>query len=46
MLGYVDERDDNELILTHIYLILGVSYGIFVVYFDYQPCMKITALIG
>ena len=31
---YVDERDDENLILTHIYLLLGVSYGLFLISFD------------
>lgn len=41
MLHYVDNRDDQSLILTHVYLIQGVSFGIFYASFTPYPIQSI-----
>ena len=43
---YVDERDDENLILTHIYLLLGVSYGLFLISFDRMLANNMNIFIG
>lgn len=46
MTKYIDGREDQSLILTHIYLIQGASVGLFMVVFDRDMCLKLTSLMG
>jgi hypothetical protein len=46
MLKYVDDRDDESIIITHIYLLLGVSYGIFYITLNNIQVNFINIYIG
>lgn len=47
MLKYIDKRDDENLIITHIYLILGITYGLFKLFFNSNLKLNtITLFIG